>query len=198
MTYQNVSFCNSLLAGIPFVINGVNMQAKTSTDVILLQVAYQNKMREFDEFMQEVLKKIKKDGFDERMQNHTLFTDIEKRLKAHNEWKEGQTDADGKKIERPAKPSDSELEDAEKFRANEADFAKELEELDDAYKAAYAEKVNEKVADMKKFSRESYENIVEFIGFVGEISVSFPNREPVNMSKTEFLQLLGFNLVDLE
>lgn len=197
MTYQEVSFCNSILASIPLVLHDVNMYAKTSTDVILLQVTYQQKMKEFDEFMQEVLKKLKKEGFDERLQNHNRFTEINGRIKAHDEWKEGQTDADGKPVERPAKPSDTEIEEAEKLRAGEDDFAKEMAELDAAYNAAYTEKINEEVKGMKKFSRETYESIVSFIGFQGELTVNMPNREPITVSKQDFLRMVGFNLVNI-
>lgn len=197
MTFQEVSFCNSLLGSIPLVLNDVNMYAKTSTDVILLQVTYQQKMKEFDEFMQEVLKKLKKEGFDERLQKHNRFTELDGRIKAHDEWKEGQTNADGKPVERPAKPSDAEIEEADKLRADEEDFAKEMSELDAAYQEAYTKKINEEVKGMKKFSRETYESIISFIGFQGNMTLSFPNREPFEVSRQEFLRMVGFNLVNV-
>lgn len=197
MTYQEISFCNSVLASIPLVVDGVNMPPKTSTDVILLQVAYQNKVNEFDGFMQEVLKKLKKEGFDERLQKHNRLLEIDGRIKAHNEWEEGKADSEGKPIERPAKPSDSEIEEAEKLRVDEDDFAKEMSELDTAYSAAYAEKINEEVKGMKKFSRDTYESIVSFIGFSGELTLNLANREPITVSKQDFLRMVGFNLVNI-
>lgn len=197
MTYQDISFCNSLLSSIPLTIEGQPMPAKTSTDVILLQVAYQNKLKEFEDFMQEVLKKLKKDGFDERFQKNTRIEDINKRLKAHDEWTTGQTDADGKPVERPAKPSDEELKEVEDARTETEDFKAELDELNTAYQAAYGEKFNEEVKGMKKFSRETYENIVAFIGFTGEITINLVNREPATVSKQDFLRMVGFNLVNI-
>lgn len=197
MTFQEVSFCNSLLGSVPLVIDGHPMYAKTSTDVILLQVTYQQKMKEFDEFMQEVLKKLKKEGFDDRLQKHNRFTELDGRIKAHDEWKEGQTNADGKPVERPAKPSDAEIEEADKLRADEEDFAKEMSELDAAYQEAYTKKINEEVKGMKKFSRETYESIISFIGFQGNLTLSFPNREPFEVSRQEFLRMVGFNLVNV-
>lgn len=179
------------------MLNDVNMYAKTSTDVILLQVTYQQKMKEFDEFMQEVLKKLKKEGFDDRLQKHNRFTELDGRIKAHDEWKEGQTNADGKPVERPAKPSDAEIEEADKLRADEEDFAKEMSELDAAYQEAYTKKINEEVKGMKKFSRETYESIISFIGFQGNLTLSFPNREPLELSRQEFLRMVGFNLVNV-
>lgn len=198
MTYQDVLFCNSLLSNIPFTLDGKSMSAATTTDVILCQVAYQNKVKEFDAFMQEVLKKIKKDGFDERNQKMQTMTAIDDRLKSYNDWKEGDKDAEGKAILRPTKPTDAELKEADEIRKDKAAFDEEMAELDRGYRDAYNAKLKEEVATPKKLSRSTYENIVTFVGFVGDMEITPMNGTPIKTARESFLRMVGLNLVSLE
>ena len=70
MTYQEILLCNALLEAIP-VDNIQPMDI--AADIILLQVSYQRKVNEFASFMQDSLKRMKSDKFDDLMINHKRF-----------------------------------------------------------------------------------------------------------------------------
>lgn len=198
MTYQDILLCNSLLSSIPFTIDGKNMAAGTVTGVLLCQVAYQNKVKECDEFMQEVLKKLKKEGFDERNQRMQTMASTDKRMQEFNDWKEGDKDSDGNVKPRPIKPTEEELKEADEIRKGKAAFDAELSELDKGYIAAYNEKMKEEVQMSKKLTKDIYEDIVKFIGFIGDIEISGNNGQPLKVSREYFLRMVGLNLVTLE
>ncbi len=197
MTYQDLFICNNLLSNIPSSFFGKTIPPKTFTEVLLLQVSYQNKAKVFDDFMQEVLKKLKKEGFDERAQKVQRMEDIDNRLKAHDDWKEGDKDADGKDVPQPAKPSDEELKEADEIRETKADFDKELEELNTAYMDAYQKKSKEEVKELKLLSKETFESLVSFFGFTGNVDFTTANGDKVSLSTQDFLKMIALNAVSL-
>ena len=75
MTYQEILLCNALLEAIP-VDNIQPMDI--AADIILLQVSYQRKVNEFASFMQDSLKRMKSDKFDDLMINHKRFETLSK------------------------------------------------------------------------------------------------------------------------
>lgn len=83
-----------------------------------MRVAYDKAAKAFDDDMQQVLKEIKKEGYDERAQKINYMREID-----------GKEDA-----------TKEEKKEADEIRKTEEDFNKETEELNKAYSEAYQEK----------------------------------------------------------
>lgn len=193
MTYNDI-FYNSrvLLNNIPVGRECFSFGSHISTSVIMLQVAYEGKIKEFNDFMSETLKKLKKEGFDDRTQKIREMEDVDRRMKSYTEWEDSHDE--GK--ERPKKPSDEELISAEETRKTKPEYDNELEELNNAYNEAQSKKAKEEVAGFDaKFDRSEYEELVSCIGVSGDIEVDFGNGNKSRMNKVDFLRMIATSLV---
>lgn len=196
MTYNDIFFRNRIVANIPLVFEGRKLPKSETASVMLIRVAYNNKVQEFEKDMEEVLKGLKKEGFDDRAHAIAEMESIDARMKAAKEWKKGQKGEDGKPVEKPEMPSDEELKKADETRATKEEFEAEKKELEEEYVTARQKRAEQKV-EVKNgmFSRSEYAEICEVIGYEGEIEVSGFADVPVKISREEFLGMIAAHLV---
>ena len=174
MTYQEILLCNALLEAIP-VDNIQPMDI--AADIILLQVSYQRKVNEFVSFMQDSLKRMKSDKFDDLMINHKRFETLSK----------GDGDL-----------TDDEKNELEELRKDEPEFEKQFAELDRLYQHAYATRLQKDVPDLGKMTKRQYQAVVAAVGFSGNIDVYIQNSRKESISKRHYLQDLCLNLVNID
>ncbi len=196
MTYNDIFFRNRIVANIPLVFEGRKLPKSETASVMLIRVAYNNKVQEFEKDMEEVLKGLKKEGFDDRAHAIAEMESIDARMKAAKEWKKGQKGEDGKPVEKPEMPSDEELKKADETRATKEEFETEKKELEEEYVTARQKRAEQKV-EVKNgmFSRSEYAEICEVIGYEGEIEVSGFADVPVKIPREEFLGMIAAHLV---
>lgn len=177
MTYNEAYQKANLLGMMPLGNAEFKFPASLSTAIILLQVEYQRKLKEFDETMAEVLKKLKKEGFDDRSQAIQKMEDIDKRLKEHE------------KDNSKPKPSDKEIAEADEIRKTEEEYRKEFDELDKQFTEAKNKKAEEKIGGFNPvLTKEEYGMLVETIGVSGDIVL--PNiQQPI--PKVTFLHMVA-------
>lgn len=189
MTYNDIFNRRNILANIPLALDGNRLPKQTAASVMLLRVAYQNKVDEFVKFIQDVQRGLKKEGFDERAQSVAEMKGIDERRRKAEEW-----DGEG---EQPAMPSKEELEKADKTRETLDDFEAERRELEDATLEAQRKKAEEKV-DMKNgtLTRQELADIYDLLGAEGDIAYSVPGMsEPTTVPREWLLGLIASNLV---
>lgn len=196
MTYNDIFFRNRIVANIPLVFEGRKLPKSETASVMLIRVAYNNKVQEFEKDMEEVLKGLKKEGFDDRAHAIADMESVDARMKAAKEWKKGQKGEDGKPVEKPEMPSDEELKKADETRATKEEFEAEKKELEEEYVTARQKRAEQKV-EVKNgmFSRSEYAEICEVIGYEGEIEVSGFADVPVKIPREEFLGMIAAHLV---
>lgn len=190
MTYEEIITNRNVLNNIPLVFEGRRLPKGTAASLMLLRVAYNNQVDEYIKTINEVRKGLKKEGYDERAQAVEQMEDIDRRKKAADEWKEG---SEG---EKPAYPSEEEIEKAEKTRATLKDFETEKKELEDAVNEASKKKLGEKV-DMKngKLTKDELADIYEVIGADGLMPVEFPGQPKGELPREVFLSWIAQSLV---
>lgn len=196
MTYNDIFFRNRIVANIPLVFEGRKLPKSETASVMLIRVAYNNKVQEFEKDMEEVLKGLKKEGFDDRAHAIAEMESVDARMKAAKEWKKGQKGEDGKPVEKPEMPSDEELKKADETRTTKEEFEAEKKELEEEYVTARQKRAEQKV-EVKNgmFSRSEYAEICEVIGYEGEIEVSGFADVPVKIPREEFLGMIAAHLV---
>lgn len=190
MNYNDIFVSKNLLSNVPTEINGKMMPTALAVSIIIMQTSCQRKIDEFESFMADVLKKLKKDGFDERTKEVQEMEDVERRLKEYEEWKAD----DGN--ERPAKPTDEDVEKARKTRASKESYDRELEDLNNAYAEARAKKSQENVNDAPRMSAETFTQLVDFIGMAGDLDIKWPARGDSTISRSEFLYTVASVMVE--
>ena len=190
MTYNDIFFRNNIVANIPLVYEGRKLGKSEAASVMLVRVAYANKVQEYEKYMEEVLKGLKKEGFDERSRAIAEMEDVDRRKKAAEQWKQG--DKDGK----PEMPTKEELEQYEKTRETKEEYDKELKELEEAYGEARRKQGEKDVKLDAKFTRAEYAEICELIGYEGDFEISsiFTGGKE-KISKEMFLGLIASNVV---
>lgn len=186
MTYNDVFLREKILSNIPLegeeALNPFPPSLITS--IVLMQVACSKKIEEFENTMQEVLKRLKKDGFDERAQIQERRKEIEKRIFEAENW-----NGEG---EKPEIPSDKEIEEAKEAEKTKAAFEEEYAELDKSYFEARQKKSLEEVKDITlQFTREEYEKLVEVIGLSGTIEFNGFNEAKSRVKKIDFLKIIA-------
>ena len=191
MTYNDVFLRRNILLNIPLVFEGNKLPKSTAASVMLLRVAYQNKVDEFIKFLEEAKKGFKKEGFDERAQAVSQMEEIDRRKKAADEWKEGNEG------EKPTMPTAEELEKAEKTRETLEEFNNEKKELEEQIQEAQNKKASETVKmENGSLSKEELADIYDMLGADGDIDYSVPNQvEKVKVPKEWLLSMIATNLV---
>ena len=101
MTYEEFFMNRAILNNIPLVFEGRRLGKSEVASVMLMRVAYNKKTEEFNKCMEDVLKGLKKEGFDERAQAIAAMEDVDRRKKASEEWQVGAKDEPGTQIEKP-------------------------------------------------------------------------------------------------
>lgn len=197
MTYDTLVLSHNLLTNIPVVLGANQMDSDLYTTITLLQVSYQREITKLDEFMQDVSKKLKKEGFDERASKQKEREDIERRVVAYNNWTEDTKDDDGNAVPKPAMPTEEEIKKAEEIEKDKESFDKELYELNEAYRKAYLEKMRQEAPKLPRLSREQYVNLVSFIGLAGKIEYkNIGVKTPMEIDRRDFLTMIAFNVVE--
>lgn len=196
MTYNDIFFRNRIVANIPLVFEGRKLPKSETASVMLIRVAYNNKVQEFEKDMEEVLKGLKKEGFDDRARAIADMEAVDSRIKTYKEWKKDQKGEDGNPTQKPEMPSEEEIKKADETRSSKEDFEAEKKELEEAYLEARKRKSEEKV-EIKNgmFSRSEYAEICDQIGCEGEIEVFGFTDVPVKISREEFLSIIAVHLV---
>ena len=188
MKYNEVVANRNILVNIPLAFEGRRLPKETAASVMLLRVAYQQKVDEFVKTLDEVKKGLKKDGFDERARAVAEMEDVDKRKKASEEWVgEG---------ERPAMPTDEELKKAEETRATLEDFGKEKKELEEALSEANRKKLEEDAGKMGKLTKDELADLYELLGSEGVFNFVLPGSDvPMAVGREELLAWVAVNLV---
>lgn len=190
MTYNDIFLRRNLLINIPLMQDGNKLPKGTAASVMLLRVAYQNKVDEFIKTIQDVQKALKKDGYDDRAQAVAEMRRTDAKQQAHDQW-----DGTG---EQPAAPTEEELAKAEKTRADILpDFEAEKQELEEATQEAQTKKAAEKV-EMKNatLTRSELADLYELLGTDGTIDYHTPGKDEADpMPREMFLGLIAANLV---
>lgn len=195
MKYNEVFTREQVLSNIPLAIDGRKLSNDMQAKVMIMRVAYDKEANSFNQDMQEIAKGLKKEGFDERTQAIQKMEDVDRRKKAAEEWKEGDVDKDGKKVEKPAMPTNEEIEEAEKTRSTKEEYDKELAEFNEKYISAHNKKMAEE-SGMKErlFTEQEFSEIIGVIGSEGKIS--FKNGDnKAEISREDFLGIIAAWLV---
>lgn len=196
MKYNDIFTRKAILNNIPLVFEGRKLGKSEVASLMLIRVAYDRKTDEFNKFMEDVLKGLKKEGFDERSQAVQQMEDVDRRKKAAEEWKEGDTDKDGKPVEKPSMPTKEELEKADKTRETKANYDKELEELNESYMEARNKKLEEETTiSGGTFTRAEYAEICGLIGSEGDIEMTGFATEAVKIPRAQLLNMIAAHLV---
>ena len=148
MTYRELSN-NAVLAGAIKIIDGAKkLDGNAAIDVVMAQAELERGMSEYQSKMQDIVKKLKPEDYDERSKKQQKMLDIEARAKAVDEW-----DGEG---EEPKMPTDEELKEAEELKQELEGFDKEEKELDEQLGKAAEKLMNEESSIKKvKLSRET-------------------------------------------
>lgn len=193
VTYNDASFITRIVSAIPIAIDGRKLPQDTAASVIMAQVGWSAVMQEYESRMGEALKKMKKEGFDERAQAISIMEETDRRLKAHEEW-----DGEG---ERPARPSDEEIASADKTRETEEDYRKELDELTGLYGKARATEAAKHVANTPAaLSKRELADIIGMLGTEGTVTMGGfdDNGRPtdIKIERMAFIPLIAANIVE--
>lgn len=187
-TYNAIFFENNILTNIPARLDGRILSAATATSLLLMRVAYQNKVEEFESICRKILDDLKKDekyaDFDKMAQAHEEAVRILAARDAHEKW-------DGEEESRPARPSDEDIAKAETTMASSAEYEKVLSELTNAYGEARAKQAEvETTIEVNKLSRAELEDIVGMIAAADSVHIRIPNGEFDEPSQS-FLALIA-------
>lgn len=185
MKYSELLDENVFIGNIPMMVDGKRLPKQTAANVILLRVELQKKATALTEDMQEVLKGLKKEGFDDRAKAVQEMESVDERVKKCEAWKEGDEG------EKPEMPTAEELKKAEETRAKKADFDAELKEVEEAYTEAYSKKLKEEVSVKGTLNRNDLAEIYEVIGTDGEMDFRRNDGKTVKISKADFLTILA-------
>lgn len=191
-TYNDLFFKERILANIPFTNAEMKFSAKLCTAIILMQVALGRKIKEFEDFMHEALEKMKRDGFDKRLQVQNEAADIRARREKAEAW-----NGTG---EKPEMPSEEELRKEKEALVEKADFDKEMEELNAAYADAQKKKSEESVSmdGNTTLSLEEYDMLVATLGVSGKMDFVRTDGESIRIDKSDFLRVVAENFVKIK
>lgn len=191
MNFYELLSKNTLVNQIPLVFNGIKLPAETAANVVILKVSFNNAIENLKKEQEEILKNLKKEGFDDRLRSVEEMYSVEERAKKCEEWVEGSLDSEGKEIPKPEAPSESELAKAKETRSTLEDFNKEQQELFEVYEKALQKKYLEEVELDKGISKEDWKNIYDIIGVDATIDYRYPNGTNKEISGMQFMQYVG-------
>jgi hypothetical protein len=140
MTYLEIISKSNLVNQIPLTYNGVKLPSETAANIVLLKVSYNSLMTELHKSLEDILKNLKKEGYDDRAYKVEFMYDTENKLKKYEEWYEGMVDDEGKEVKQPTKPTEEDIKKAEETRATLKEFEEEKKELIETYEKAALKK----------------------------------------------------------
>lgn len=187
ISYSEAFEKNAIIKNLPLMYDGKKLPKGMSAKVVLVRVQYEKYVKEYEDLMQEVLKQLKKEGYDERAQAINKMEEVLSLKEAFEKWKPGQKDDEGNEIKKPEKPSDEDLQQAEKTAETKDEFKKEHEELVAEYTKAREAKSKELIElNERKFTPEELDYIIEMIGIDGDLQI-----EGRSVKKEVFIDVIG-------
>lgn len=200
ITYNKAFYRSLVLSSIPFKVGNRELDGDTATALLLLSAKYGKIAESFNALISDALKKLKEKDekykdFDERAQKFGDMERIDARLKAHEAWREGDKDADGKPVERPAKPTDDELKRAEELRNSDdkEPFYAAFEALNKAEYDLRDKHGKDEVEEPEGLRFAELQGILRCLGYEGAITAAVVN--PLTgknvWTHREFLELVA-------
>lgn len=177
MKWTEIAGRANILRNVPMAEGDRKLKGESVAELILLRVAYERKRDELRQFMQDVAKRLKPEGYDEREAKVLRMRDIEERAKAAEK---GGDNA----------PTPEELEEAKETRADVLEtHEREKEELEKAFLEAQERKMDEEEpAPAKGLSRAAFADICSLLGTEGDTAMLLPGQEkPVPVAKAQLL-----------
>lgn len=192
MKYSEVFERQGVLRNIPLESDGLKVSSELAAKIILMRVAYDKEVKSFEDDMQEALKAMKPEGFDERSGKFAKLEDTDRKAAACKEWVKK-----GSEGEAPACPSEEELEEAEAVRPGKEAYEKELEELNVKYMEARRQKLDED-SGMKGrcLTEKDLSEIISVTGTQGTIKITIGNGQETGIDKEQFLGIVAGVLVE--
>lgn len=202
ITYDKAFYRSLLLKSVPFKQGDRTLDDAAATAVLLLSAKYAKLIESFNALIADAVKALKEKDekykdFDKKAQEFAEMERIEAQIAEHDNWQEGQKDADGNEIPRPAMPSDEQVKRAEELR-NRDDR--------EAFYAAYADlkqaemdlrmkHANDEVDEPSGLTSTELQGILRCIGTEGAITlaVAHPITGKYEWSRRECLELLATN-----
>lgn len=201
ITYDKAFYRSLLLKSIPFKQGDRTLDDATATAVLLLSAKYTKLTESFNALISDAIKALKeKDDkykdFDKKAQEFADMERIEQQIAEHDNW-QGQKDADGNEISRPAMPSDEQIKRAEELRNRDdreafyaafADLNKAKIDLQNKHAA-------DEVDEPSGLSSTELQGILRCIGTDGTITlaVAHPMTGKYEWSRRACLELLAAN-----
>lgn len=165
-----------VVKNIPLAFEGRELPSKLQAKLMLMRVSYEKFSASFNEKLQDVLKGLKAEGFDELAQKIREMESIEKNENATPE----------------------EIEKAQQIRHADYDnYKKQEKELLEKYQEAYNQELNEESGfNEKKFSEEELAEIIDMIKTDGEIDFVGGDGNAVKIKKMELIGLIASVFVE--
>ena len=187
MKWTEIAGRANILMNVPMAEGDRKLKGESVAELILLRVAYERKRDELRQFMQDVAKRLKPEGYDEREAKVLRMRDIEERAKAAEKGGDAPEDVETR---RATSPTPEELEEAKETRADVLDpHAGEKEALHNDYLAAQGRPMDEEEpAPAKGLSRAAFADICSLLGTEGDTAMLLPGQEkPVPVAKAQLL-----------
>ncbi len=180
MKWTEIAGRANILRNVPMAQGDRKLRGESVAELILLRVAYERKQDELRQFMQDVAKRLKPEGYDDREDKVLRMREIEERAKAAKEGGDA--------------PTPEELEEAAKTRAETLEtHEKEKEELEKAFLEAQERKMDEEEpSPARGLSRAAFADVCSLLGTEGDTAMLLPGQEkPVPVAKAQLLTWLA-------
>ena len=170
--------------------------------MLLLSAKYIKITESFNALISDAVKALKEKDekykdFDEKAQEFADMERIEAQMAEHDNWQEGQKDADGNEIPRPAMPSDEQIKRAEELRERDdrEAFYAAFADLKQAEMDLRMKHAADEVDEPSGLTSTELQGILRCVGTEGTITlaVAHPRTGKYEWSKRECLGLLAAN-----
>lgn len=200
ITYDKAFYRSLLLKSVPFKQGDRTLDDATATAVLLLSAKYTKLTESFNALIADAVKALKEKDekykdFDKKAQEFADMERIEAQIAEHDNWTEGQKDADGNDIPRPAMPSDEQIKQAEELRERDdrEAFYVAFADLKQAEIDLRMKHAADEVDEPSGLTSAELQGILRCIGTEGAITlaVAHPITGKYEWSKRGFLELLA-------
>lgn len=191
MGMKNSEIINAsiIASNIHLVFEGRGLSNKMQAKIMLMRVGLDKKVAAFNEKIQEALKGVKPEGFDDLAREVGNMRQVEARSKAVAEW-----NGEG---EKPTEPTKEELDEAKKIREEKLSDYEEKEKvvLEKLVEIRKQELDEDSGYTLKKFTEDEYAEIISMIKSEGEYPYVV-NGETFTIRRIDFLGIIAANLVE--
>lgn len=182
ITYNQAFYRSMVLSSISFKMGSRELDDSTATALLLLSAKYGKIVESFNSLISDALKKLKEKDekykdFDDKVQKFSDMERIDAQLKAHDAWREGDKDANGKPVEQPTKPSEEELKRAEELHnADDKEaFYDAFKSLKEAERSLRDKHGDDEVDEPTGLTPAELQGILRCIGMEGDITAAVIN-----------------------